>query len=116
MDPMNKYLHAFYAVLICSAIALMSPEQAYGAPGSAKDPCSDLNFRTDIRPNADGPPTRVSVGLYMIDLMEINDINQTLTGDFGLVQNWVDPRLSKLEGCGIPVSEIWSPRYTGSDH
>ena len=106
---MSKYLHSFYAVLICSAMAFMSPEQAHGAPGSVKDPCSNPNVRTDIRPNADGPPTRVSVGMYMIDLMEINDINQTLTGDFALIQKWVDPRLSKLEGCGIPISEIWSP-------
>ncbi len=33
--------------------------------------------------------------------MEINDINQTLAGDFVVILRWVDPRLSHLEGCSI---------------
>jgi hypothetical protein len=45
----------------------------------------------------------------MIDLMEINDVNQTLTGDFGVILSWVDPRLGQLEGFEVPVADIWSP-------
>ena len=54
-------------------------------------------------------PIKVTVGVRMIDLMEINDINQTLVGDFAVILNWVDPRLSQLDGCEIPIAEIWSP-------
>jgi hypothetical protein len=45
----------------------------------------------------------------MVDLTEISDPNQTLTGDFAVVLNWTDPRLAHLEGCEIPLDDIWSP-------
>ena len=42
------------------------------------DPCAAPDVRTDVRPNADGPPAEVSVGIRMADLTEINDVAQTL--------------------------------------
>ncbi len=73
------------------------------------DPCAAPNVRTDVRPNADGPPTEVSVGIYMVDLTGINDVAQTLTGDFVVALSWTDARLSHLEGCEISLDDIWSP-------
>jgi hypothetical protein len=73
------------------------------------DPCAPPNVRTDVRPNAEGPPTEVTVGIHMVDLTGINDVTQTLTGDFVVAQSWVDARLSHLEGCEISLDDIWSP-------
>ena len=73
------------------------------------DPCAAPNVRTDVRPNAKGPPTEVFVGVHMFDLTGINDVAQTLTGDFLVVLSWVDARLSHLEGCEISLDDIWSP-------
>ncbi len=73
------------------------------------DPCAAPNVRTDVRPNAEGPPTEVSVGIRMVDLTGINDVAQTLTGDFAVVLSWTDVRLSHLEGCEISLDDIWSP-------
>ena len=73
------------------------------------DPCAVPNVRTDVRPNAGGPPTEVSVGVRMVDLTEINDVAQTLTGDFVIVLVWKDTRLSHLEGCEIELDDIWAP-------
>ena len=67
------------------------------------------NIQTDVRPGTDGPPTPVSVGIFMVDLTEISDPNQTLTGDFAVVLTWTDPRLAHLEGCEISLDDIWSP-------
>ncbi len=78
------------------------------APAKA-DPCAAPNVRTDVRPNAEGPPTEVAVGIRMVDLTEINDVAQTLTGDFAVVLSWMDARLSNLEGCKISLDDIWSP-------
>jgi hypothetical protein len=49
------------------------------------------------------------VGVRMVDLTEINDVAQTLTGDFVVVLTWKDARLSHLEGCEISLDDIWSP-------
>jgi hypothetical protein len=73
------------------------------------DPCAAAKMQTDVRPEAGGPPTRVSVGIFMVDLTEVSDPNQTLTGDFAVVLNWTDPRLEHLEGREIPLDDIWSP-------
>jgi hypothetical protein len=49
------------------------------------------------------------VGIFMVDLTEVSDPNQTLTGDFAVALNWTDPRLAHLEDCEIPLDDIWSP-------
>ena len=73
------------------------------------DQCAVPSLRTDIRPDADGPPTEVTIGVRMIDLMGIDDISQTLTGDFAVILGWTDPRLAALEGCEIALDDIWVP-------
>jgi hypothetical protein len=65
--------------------------------------------RTDIRPDPDGPPTTVSVGVRLLDLMQINDVDQTLTADFVVVLRWTDPRLAQLAGAEVPLDDVWSP-------
>jgi hypothetical protein len=106
---MNRVIHLFYVVVLCSAVVFASTVYARSSPTALDDPCPAPNVRTDVRPNAGGQPINVTVGIHMIDLMKINDIDQTLTGDFGVVLSWVDPRLSRLEGCEVPIAEIWSP-------
>ena len=66
-------------------------------------------MRTDRRPGAGGPPTEVSVGIRMADLTDIDDVNQTLTGDFAVFLSWNDPRLDGLEGCRVPLDDVWTP-------
>ena len=73
------------------------------------DPCATPAVRTDVRPNSDGPPTEVAVGVRMIGLTEINDVAQTLTGDYLVTQSWTDARLLSLQGCTVSVSDVWSP-------
>ncbi|MBW1820802.1 MAG: hypothetical protein JRF45_15705 [Deltaproteobacteria bacterium] len=106
---MNRMIHLFSVVVLCSAAIFNSTVYARSSPTAEDDPCSAPNIRTDVRPNADGEPIKVTVGIYMFDLMEIHDIDQTLTGDFGVVLSWVDPRLSQLEGCEMLTNDIWSP-------
>ena len=62
-----------------------------------------------MRPNEDGPPTEVSVGVRMIDLLDIDDVSQTLTVDLGILRTWTDPRLAHLEGCEISLDKVWYP-------
>jgi len=106
---MNRVIHLFYVVVLCSAMIFNSTVYARSSPTALDDACQAPNIRTHIRPNAGGQPIQVTVGTYIFDLMEINDVGQYLTGDFGVVLNWVDPRLSQLEGCEIQTDNVWSP-------
>jgi hypothetical protein len=106
---MSRFIYTLYNVVLCLAVVLSSTASAWSSTVVASDPCADPNVRTDVRPDADGPPTKVSVGILMVDLMEINDVKQTLTGDFAVVLSWKDPRLAHLKGCEIPLDDIWSP-------
>jgi hypothetical protein len=74
------------------------------------DLCALPEMRTDQRPDPEGPPTEVSIGIRMFDLSEINDVKQTLTGDFIVGLTWTDPRLSDFAGCQVPLSRVWSPQ------
>jgi len=109
MELMNRAIHLFYVIVLCSAVIFNSPVYARSSPTALDDACPAPNIRTDVRPNAGGQPIKVSVGIYMFDLTEINDIGQNLNGDFGVVLSWVDPRLSYLEGCEIQIDKVWSP-------
>ncbi len=84
---------------------------AYGQSGASTsvDRCTEPSVRTDVRPDADGSPTEVSVGVRLKDLTEINDVAQTLTGDFIVILTWTDARLSHLMGCEISLDHVWWP-------
>ena len=82
---------------LCVAGLLAVAPFAQGHTAELNDPCAVSNIRTDVRPEPDGPPTQVSVGIFMGDLTEISDPNQTLTGDFTVILTWTDPRLAHGE-------------------
>ncbi len=52
-------------------------------PPTAPVDCSIPAGVVRIRPDPDGTPTKVSVGLIIIDVKYINEVNQTFSVDFG---------------------------------
>ena len=48
--------------------------------------------------------------MYMVDLTKVDDVAQSLTGDFLVFQEWMDPRLADLAGCQLPLSSVWHPQ------
>jgi hypothetical protein len=68
------------------------------------------------RPNASGPPTVISLGIYVLDVDEINDVKQRFSIDMLIDVAWQDPRLALPEGertgrfRAIPLDTIWTPR------
>jgi hypothetical protein len=71
---------------------------------------------TGERPNADGPPTDVHLGLFLIDVDLVEDATQRFNADLFLNVSWQDPRLAlpKRQRKGlirtVPLSDIWWPR------
>lgn len=68
------------------------------------------------RPDPEGVATKVYVGLFLIDLVSIDDVHQAFTADFYVVARWSDPRLaitnpSKSQMVrNFDVEDIWHPR------
>lgn len=73
--------------------------------------CIPGTLQTDVRPDREGPPTIVETGIRMADLREIDDIAQTISVDFAILQVWQDNRLSHLEGCRVDIASIWYPEF-----
>ena len=103
------HLHAGIALLL---FWLLPPVQgsAQSAQTLGGGACSLAGIRTDVRPDPAGQPTEVSVAMFMVDLTKVDDVAQTLTGDFIVLQSWADPRLAELEGCQLPLANVWHPQ------
>ena len=52
------------------------------------------------RPQAEAGPTRVSVGIWMADITNIDSAQQNFTAEVAVVLRWRDPRLTHT-GNGI---------------
>ena len=46
-----------------------------------------------MRSNPSRPSTEIYVGIYMIHLIEVNDLDNLPAGDFAVIRNWANPRL-----------------------
>ena len=63
----------FSAACAIFLVAALLPSAAFAqeVSNAGKDRCAAPNVRTDLRPDADGPPTKVTIGMQMVDLMGI---------------------------------------------
>ena len=64
------------------------------------------------RPEAEKGPTQVSVGIWIVDINNIDSAQQNFTADIAIVLRWKDVRLAHT-GTGAmhyALSEIWTPR------
>jgi hypothetical protein len=64
------------------------------------------------RPGADDGPTRVSIGIWMVDITSIDSAQQSFTAEVALVLRWKDSRLAHT-GNGVvryPLEQVWHPR------
>ena len=64
------------------------------------------------RPDPAGTPTQVSVGLYFLDVAQIDDVAQEFTADVLVQALWMDLRLADPGAPPtrvLPLAEIWDP-------
>src|SRR6266436_3727267 len=64
------------------------------------------------RPAADLGPTQVSVGMWVVDISNIDSAQQNFTAEIAVVLRWKDSRLAHA-GNGVaryPLEQIWHPR------
>ena len=64
------------------------------------------------RPNADSGPTEISVGIWVVDISNIDSAQQNFTAEVAVVLRWKDSRLAHT-GNGVvrySLEQIWHPR------
>ncbi|WP_433989498.1 Cys-loop ligand-gated ion channel (plasmid) [Pseudoseohaeicola sp. NH-UV-7] len=91
------------------AIAALAPGGARAQTTVPENPCAPPTYRTDIRPGSSGPATEITFGLRVADLLEIDDVNQTISIDLAIRMRWTDPRLAAWDGCKLSIDDIWFP-------
>lgn len=68
------------------------------------------------RPGEGGAPLEVSLGVFVMDINEIDDVGQRFNVDMFVNGSWQDPRLALPEGersgqiRTMPLDQIWTPR------
>lgn len=88
---------------------------AFGMVGSVRaaepaESCVLPKLKTAERPGAGGAATKVAVGLYLVDITQIDDVKQEFTADLLLFQTWEDPRLKGLDDCHFNLDQVWHPQ------
>jgi hypothetical protein len=85
------------------AWACVAPAFAQGA----------TEYNASVRPDPQGVPTRVSIGLFVLDLVAIDDLKQEFTVDLMINVRWNDPRLATPEPATeeriLQLAEVWNP-------
>jgi hypothetical protein len=104
--------HASVSVIKFLAILVFCPTVLFSEGASEEHLCAPPDYRTDHRPDSSGPPTEVTLGVFLIDLLDVNDVSQTLTIDLAISMSWSDPRLAKLDGCQLSIDSIWFPKFS----
>jgi hypothetical protein len=84
------------------------------ANAQSGSPTGDL---TGTRPNAGGEPDEITVGLGVLDIVDIDDRAQVFTADLFVQIEWQDSRLAVDDDADtdlrtLPLDEIWHPRLT----
>ncbi len=92
------------------AVGLLLPSFAIAQSGAEPNACAPPNYRIDTRPASLGAATVVNLGALVVDLLEINDVNQTISVDVAIRMSWTDPRLKDWEGCKLSIRDIWFPQ------
>jgi hypothetical protein len=99
---------------IC-ALVLLAMLASPTAAAAETEPCFIPKSLTRIRPDADGEPIRVDVGVYVLDLIDIDELQESFKVDFLLSLRWRDPRLSAevrgphMDDCTLGLVDIWDP-------
>ncbi len=100
--------------LLILAIVLIAGDPANAAAKGGE--CAIPKELALTPPKVEGEAVKVSVGIFLLDIVEIDEISQSFTVDYTADVRWYDPRLSakslgySLVGCRLTVDEIWDPK------
>lgn len=100
---LQKYRQALRCALLLSV--------SLSGSAAAQD-CSFAQPDLLSRPGNQSQPTEVVVRMYINDMIEIRDVEQSFTSDIFLRAEWDDPRLvhTGAVACALRAEQVWTPR------
>jgi len=117
---MSKVSRSFLLILllfqILATVRAQPAELKRSLEGGLSSQCPDSKLFSSQRPDPQGTPTRVAVGIVCNDILDISDSEQTFTVDAWLLLSWRDPRLadpsrgSAQAFCEVDLEQFWTPR------
>lgn len=101
--------------LKCAVAAIAMALGVWPSKGLSQEECVIPPSFAATRPAPEAGPTAVRVGVYVIDVTHVQEVEKTFTGDVHFSLRWEDPRLSadalgrSLAGCPLELDDIWDP-------
>jgi len=102
----------FKAIVACAAFLAATVVCTEAPAAETASSCELPKINLSERPHVNGAPTKVTLGMLLIDIIGIDDIMQQFTTEFAVLQTWTDPRLEEMAGCHFEQSQIWYPELT----
>ncbi len=96
------------SVIAIAAVALVS---LLALAGTAAAELPD-GYNPTVRPDPPGTPTRVTLGVFLLDLVSIDDRAQEFSIDVVVSARWRDPRLASSDESAerlLPFDAVWNP-------
>ena len=78
-------------ILVMATAGVLLPLVAIG---QTREDFASAQDELVARPDPDGTPTEISVGLYFLDVAQIDDVAQDFGADVVIRAAWTDPRLA----------------------
>jgi hypothetical protein len=78
--------------------------------------CDLSGYDPEVRPDQEGRPTDVRVGVFVADIDRVDSLDQSFRTDFFVTAKWKDPRLGKAvqvagsKRCRFPRDAVWYPQ------
>ena len=109
------------ALIFTLAAAILAPaDRAAAQPelsleGASSALCPSVEQLSLNCPSSSAGPTLVGVGVFLNELVQLDDVAQSFSTDLFLTMQWVDPRLaepargSSLSICALDDQRVWMP-------
>ena len=111
---MKRGVRVLFLLSLFLSESAVEQSEAFGSTN-----CLPPGYDANIRPDPKGVPTKVSVGIYLLDLVEIKDVEQEFTVDLATGFSWKDSRLVKQDhgklakSCNVTLDQVWHPQLQG---
>ena len=101
-------MHKVSIGFLITAMLLCSDQTVFAANAD----CNFPESAQQSRPGAGQGPTAISVAVYLLDIPQIDDADQSFVADIFLRFTWKDPRLvhTRQVPCVIGFDKLWHPR------
>lgn len=110
---------ALFWLFLILLVIFFSIQPVQGASLITEPSGPECNFTSSIPttiPSSKGEPTKVSIGIYLLDIVRLYEIKESFEAKFFMKLQWQDPRLaqqlknSSKPYCHIDLDNIWHPQ------